>query len=558
MVAEAGTKLSMSRRARLLVAAAFGLLVGGCSLLLSTAEPTQCSTTRDCDTNPAFRNRVCKEGFCVEDTPVVTDAGGSGCVSTEQCTALNSGRVSICKKVGGACTPWQTEQCKLYAGSLTDPNAVVIGSIMPFTARQMDGRLRLIPYADRVRRAADLAVKDFEAQQPGGAFMPDGKRRPFAILHCDSQLSSSGALSAFNHLTDVVGVNAMIVASDNDLAAVAAEAASKRVAIACSDCRGPLPPGPLAWRIGPRLALEAPMAAWRVAGLESEIMAGPNPPAAVKVAVLKVPDSAFDGFYAALVEKLRLNGKTVSESGSNFLAVETEDPLVKAVDHAKHVAKIVAFDPDVIIVMMGQDFPDFYIDMFESTWPTGKRRPKYVLTSLNFGASSFVSALDDIAVRRRVSGTRPAHAAALQANIDAFSTRYLPANNFQQPDGNQSGFDAFYAMAFAVLAARTQPLLDGPHISAGFERLRGGTTLVDFRPERIGIVTAMLADPGASIDVRGLWSDLDWNVATRDFDSDVGMYCFIKDSGGGLTLKLDAGPRLTTSTGVVTGTYSCE
>src|SRR5262249_33208707 len=89
-----------------------GLLAGGCSVLLSTAEPTQCASQRDCDANPAFRDRVCEEGFCV-----IPQAKGSGCTTTDLCTQANSGKASVCKKAGDACVPWQTEQCRAISGA---------------------------------------------------------------------------------------------------------------------------------------------------------------------------------------------------------------------------------------------------------------------------------------------------------------------------------------------------------------------------------------------------------------------------------------------------------
>jgi len=548
----------MSRSARAVVVAA-ALLAAGCSLLLSPADATQCTTDRDCEMKTALRGYTCDptQGVCVADKPVVAEAG-SGCASTAQCTALNSGRLSLCKKVGSPCVDVQTARCPLYAGAVADPNAVVIGSILPLSAKQVDDSTRPLPYVDRVRRAADLAVKDFEAQHPGGVFMPDGKTRPFGIVHCDSNFHAPGAQEAFTQLVDGVGASALIVGADADLAAIASQVTARQIAVACSDCVAPLPAGPLAWRILPRLALEAPMAAWRVGQLESEIKAGPNPPAQLKVAVFMVEGRAPDDYYAALTAKLRFNGKSVLENGANFLALQTDDPRVKAIDHAAVASQLVAFEPDVIVVVMGDDFSSFYLDLIESKWPAGKRRPSYILTELNYGASMFLSSLDDPARRKRVSGTRPAVSPAFDANIESFSTRYLPANNFQQPDGNYTGFESFYALALAVLAARTQLLLDGPHISAGFERLRGGTTLIDFRPDRLGLARNLLANPNERIEVRGLWSELDWNASTRDFDNDVGMYCFVKDAGGGLTIKADAGPRLSASTGIVTGAYSCD
>jgi hypothetical protein len=198
------------------------------------------------------------------------------------------------------------------------------------------------------------------------------------------------------------------------------------------------------------------------------------------------------------------------------------------------------------------------VKLIEAEWPADKPKPYYVITDLNYDVTSFVSVLGpaDEGLRHRISGTRNGFDQALQDNIDAFTQRYKPANNFHDPDGNFSGYDAFYAMAYAIAAASSQPLLDGPHISAGFERLRSGQ-IVDFGPKPIGFNIALLGGP-ATINVRGLWSNLDWNLTTHDLDNDVSMFCFEHKPDGSLAIKPNAGPHLVTSTGVVTGTYSCD
>jgi hypothetical protein len=545
------------------VACALALSTTACSVILSTAEPTQCTTTRDCDANPAFRNRVCEEGFCVipraRIEPVSNDAG-EGCVSSELCTQANSNKASVCAKAGGPCTPWQTEQCPFVAGAWSDPNAIVIGTILPFSVKQADGRLPRLPYVERVRRAIDLGLDELTTAVPGGLAAPGGGRRPFAVLHCDSYFDEAATRAAMTHLTDVVGAQAIILGGDEELAAVTPKAIEKQTAIVCSDCTGPLPPGPLAWRIVPPLALEAPMAAWRIADLETTIKSGPTPPAAIKVAVLtEEPGRGPAAFIASLVAKLRFNGKTVAENGANFTIVKAENPLKQSVNHVAHAETIATFAPDVLVVAMGADFPKHYVQLIESKWSVGKAKPYYVMTDLNYEVAPFVSVLGpgDEDLRKRISGTRPGFDPALQANIDAYTIRYKQAYNFLAPDGNHSGYDAFYVSAFGIAGALIQPIFDGPRISAGIERLRGGT-LVDFRPESIGLALALLGQPTAKLDARGLWSSLDWNLATRDLETDVSMYCFQRDTDGALVAKPDAGPRLTTSTGAVTGTFTCD
>lgn len=540
------------------------LVGGGCSFLLSTAEPSQCSSQRDCDAEPAFRDRICREGFCVVPAakvdPVSTDSG-PGCVSSQLCTQANSGKASVCKKAGGACTPWVTPQCPTIRGAWADPNAIVIGSLQPFSVKQANGQFAKVEYAERVQRAIDLGLDELTAAAPTGIAVPGGPHRPFAVLHCDSSYDLALARAAMSHLTEVVGAQAIIVGADQDLAAVSAQAAEKKTAIACSDCVAPFPPGAIAWRIVPPLALEAPMVAWRVSELETTIKAGPTPPAVLRVAVLATPEPAPSAFISALIAKLRFNNKSVVENGASFTVVTTEDVTKQAVNYGAHADTLASFAPDVLVVAMGAEFPAHYLQLIEAKWPAGKPRPYYVMTALNFEVAPFVSVLGpaDEDLRKRLSGARPGFDQALQDNIDSYSLRYKQANNFKAPDGNFSGYDAFYSMAYAIAAASTQLLLDGPHISAGFERLGAGT-VIDLGPAQLGLAIAILGGPAGTINARGLLSHLDWNVTTRELVvPDSSLYCFQRDAGGGLVIKHDAGPRFTNSTGLVSGTtYSCD
>ncbi|MBX3188493.1 MAG: hypothetical protein KF819_15870 [Labilithrix sp.] len=550
-------------RRRLLVASLLCLLGMGCSFLLSTAEPTQCSTDADCAASPTLRNRVCQGGFCVipgidAPGPVIAD-GSDPCVSTELCTQANSGQLSVCRTKGGRCQVWQTEQCRKVSNiaAAKDPNTIIIGSILPFTIRQFDGTKPASDYADRVRRAIDLAASEFEAAVPGGVLFPGNTRRPIAVLHCDSGLSADGAMLAMKHLTEVVGSPALIVGADEDITTIAAELTAKKTAIACEGCIGALPQGPLAWRIVPRLELEAPMANWRVSQLESELLALPSPPAKIKIALLMHEERSTRDYITRLKSILRFNGgKTISENGADFKVVVAEDTRQTLVAHEKHILELLAFEPDIVLVAMGGDFSQFYLRSVEARW-TGARRPHYITTGLNYTLESFGTAVgSNESLRKRISGTRPGFAPELQANVDAFDGRYRPPNNYKDPDGSHSGYDAFYVLGMGILGASSQPLVDGVHISAGIERLRSGT-VVDFRPENIPFANLTLSTIG-SIDVRGLWSDLDWSITTHDFDASVSMYCLKRDETGSIIIEPNAGVHLTTATGVVDGAYSCD
>lgn len=539
-------------------------LAAGCSLILQTADPIQCSTQRDCDGNPSFNGRVCTDGFCVvPSAPIVpvSNEAGAGCVTSAICTQQNSGKASVCKTAGGPCTPWQTPQCNLIHGPWDNPNVFVVGTILPFAMKQVDGSLATIDYTDRLRRAIDLAADDFAAAATAGIPVPGVGNRPFAVLHCDSELDPTLAKAAMTHLTDVVGAQAIIVGADQDLAAVAEQAIAKKPAIACSDCVAALPPGVAAWRVVPSIALEAPMAAWRVNDIEAKLAAGPSPPTTLKVAVLETPDPGPKAFVDALVGTLHFNGgKSVAQNGSAFTVEMTEDASKQAVNYIAHADALAAFQPDVVVIAMGAEFPIHYLQLLEAKWTTSKPKPYYVMTTLNFEASPFATVIGagDDDVRKRLSGTRPGYDATLQANIDAFTIHYKTTYNFKAPDGNYSGYDAFYATAYAMIAATNGITLDGPHVSAGFERLRNGTT-IDFRPNQIGLGLTLLGSAANEINVRGLTSGLDWNVTTHDITvPDLGIYCLARSGDGSIVIQPDTGPRMQTSSGTVTGTYTCD
>ena len=300
------------------------------------------------------------------------------------------------------------------------------------------------------------------------------------------------------------------------------------------------------------------MTSWRVSQLEAQIKALPSAPAQIKVALLSIDEWATRDYVTKLRAVLRFNdGKTIDENGTlAFRAFVGEDPRVAPVNHAKHIADLVAFEPDIVLVAMGSDFTSYYLPGIETAWKAA-RRPHYVTTALNYTLAFASPVGTDEGLRKRISGTRPGFAAPLQANIESFDDRYRFANDFKHPDGNFSGYDAFYALAMGVLAARTQPIMDGVHISEGLGRLRSGP-IVDFKPENINTAAVTLGETTASIDARGLWSNLDWNLNTHDFDSDVSMYCLKRDGSQSLVLEPNAGPRLSMTTGLVEGDYTCD
>ena len=300
------------------------------------------------------------------------------------------------------------------------------------------------------------------------------------------------------------------------------------------------------------------MAAWRVSKLEEQILALPSPPTEIRVAVLTTRGMSVDQFVTRFQSDVRFNaGKTALQNGDQrFRIFNTEDPRLTSVNHQKHINDITDFAPDVIVVAMGSDFTSYYLSGIEQAW-TGTRRPFYITTDLNYTHEPFKAVVKTDDLRRRISGTRPGASPALDDNVLTFEASYKDANDYKLPDGSHSGYDAFYAVGMAMLAARAQPTLTEATISAGFTRLVSGTPY-DFKPASIIPAALALGEATTTINVRGTWSELDWSPITRDFDADVSMYCLIWDEFDALKIKRDAGVKLSRTTGIVEGTFSCD
>jgi len=540
------------------LALAAGLV--GCTLLLDTPEPRQCTTTADCESRPALRNRVCAEGFCVNPqtafTPVAAD-GGSGCVSTALCTQANSNRPSRCPRTGEPCVPWETPDCPVVAGAWDNPNALVVGVLTPLSVLQHNKSLLKVPYIQRYIRGVNLAM--LELNESLGLGLSVGlDRRPLAVVHCDSWDDPAHADAMFDHLVDTVGAQAVIVTTAEDVARVAEKAARKKIVLVSSDSQVKAPDGPLVWRTQPPIAPEGKLAAWRVGQLETKIRADLDlaPSADIKVVSLAEGTATAKAFAESFAASVTFNGKGALANGASFVVVQAENPRDVTVDHIGYAQKIAAEHPHVIVVAMGQDFPTYYVRTIEDEWPVGAPRPYYVLSNLSHEVTPYapVIGLDD-ELRKRFSGTRPAISRELQANVDAYVLRYRQEYNNQAPDSNHSGYEAFYALAYAMAAASQQSMMDGPHISTGFESLVAGS-LIDVGPGQASTALGLLSAKG-SIDLRGMWSTLDWDKLTREVHTDRTMFCFGRDGAGELFVDTDAGVSFSDATGAVTGTYAC-
>jgi hypothetical protein len=533
------------------------IAAAGCSILLNPAAAKQCDVDSDCEGEPALRGMICRGGICARPAgpglPVAAD-GGPACVDSATCTKANTGKASVCKVAGGPCTQWQTAQCATIAGKWDDPNVIMIGAILPLTFKQKSGELIEVKLSKRQEYALKIALTDLTDKNPW--FIVQGNvKRPLGLLVCDSFGDPALAGAAFDHLTQAVGAQAMFVSYDNDLEAIAQKATEKQIAIACTDCQAPLPSGPLVWSMFPQIAHEAVLVASRVKELEQTL---PKP---IKVTLLKEFGLAQNAFAARLLTELTMNNAPAKDQIATeqnperpFQVIDLPDGRDSSYLPQAIAEKIRDHGPHIVIAAMGPDFPTKYLSTLESA----SVKPHYVLTSLSRDSALEYSShliTSTTGLRERISGTRPYQTDAIKRNMEAFSTHFFNNANFQPPNGAEASYDAFFSLFYALASAATQPIIDGPHISAGFESLIGGP------PPTINVGTADIHNAlfrlaqKQSIDLEGSFSSLDWDKKTHELPADIGMWCF-KDPS---TINDNAGPRYKPSDPSAVGQpYKCE
>lgn len=531
---------------------AVALVAAGCSFLVNTADRVQCSTDADCNANPALSGRICDQGFCALRPATVSEDAGPTCTSTDVCTQGNSGRASVCKRAGSACVDWQIDGCPTITGNWRDPNAIVVGSLLPLHLKLKIGSIES-PYSKRLLRGIDLASEEIDTGAPQGFFVGGTPARPIAVLHCDSLGDRTRARAMFTHLTDVVGASAVIVGWDEDLSNVIDLATAKQTAVVCSDCLAPIPPEAHVWRILPPLSGDAALVASRVLELETQIKA--QTPGDIRVAVLVDGAPGQKHFLDELAKVLVFNGAGIQANGAaRYLPIRTPDPRTDFVDYDATASAIATFAPHIVVAAMASDFPTYHLSRIESALAASAPRPHYVLTQISYDAAPFQQVLVDDALRARISGTHPFLTDARLQNLGRYESSYR-ASYKEAANGNSSGYEAFYAIALAIASRTGQPVLDGPTISAGFPNLVSGPTF-DLGPGP-QLNTAISSLRNGPIDIRGIYTDLDWNTATGEIASDMGLFCFGKDPDGTISLRNVPTVRWSAQTKQTTGSYAC-
>lgn len=516
---------------------ALALLASHCNVMYGEPPIGQCTGDADCVALGGAGYRCDAQRVCVAAASLAEPAAAA------DCTMPDSAPAAEC--AAGGCAAPLSEDCGCLSGAWQDPQALVLGVIAPRTFRSWSGEVLRIPYVPRWEQGLGLALAEWGQELTSGT---PRSGRPLALLHCNSNDELFRARRAFTHLTQEAGAPAVITLTDNDTRAIQFQALRQDTAVMCAGCFAapPAEPNPAVWRVAAPLSDQAPLAAARAL----EAAAGTRDAAAAPatIVILSQRYAGIDEFVARVEQQLVLAGQAP-------VRVTAGDPRTEVVAQPQIAQAVISARPSVIVVGMDSDFTTYYLPLIEGGWPGEVPRPHYVLSYLNqeLGLLAPLVGGDD-ELRLRISGTGWHGGAAVAQALDALDERFQARH--QQPlDQVQFGYDALYALAYALSWAQQRVPVNGSGVTAGLSRLLAGRP-VPVGPASIRSTLALL-EAGRDIDLVGSSGGLDWEPLSHTPRSDVGIWCLARAADAALELLPAAGPLWSASDEQITGSYLC-
>ncbi|MEY4549733.1 MAG: hypothetical protein RL685_5928 [Pseudomonadota bacterium] len=516
---------------------ALALLAAGCNVVYGELPIGQCVDDADCVTLGGTGYRCAAQRVCVATALTAPP------LASQECPLPDS--VSVAECAAGGCAVPLSSDCSCLSGAWADPQAVVVGVIAPRTFKAWSGEVLQLPYVPRWEQSLSLALAEWDSELPGGT---PRSGRPLALLHCNSNDELFRARRAFTHLTQAAGAPVVITLTDHDTEAIQHQALRQNTAVMCSACfRGPpAEQTPTIWRVAPPLSDQAPLVAARANELAAGLRdASAEPPTIV---ILSQQYPGIDELVARVEQQLIVAGQLP-------VSVQTRDPRSEVVTQPQIAEEVISALPRVIVVGMDSDFTTYYLPLIEGGWPSGVPRPHYVLSYLN----QELGLLADIVgnneeLRRRISGTGwhgdAAVAQALEGLDGRFFTRYQ-----QHLDQAHYGYDALYAVAYALAWAQPRFELDGSGVMSGLSHLLAGPQ-VPVGPRAIKSTLALL-EAGQDVNLVGSSGGLDWEPLRHTTRSDVSVWCLARNADTALEILTNAGPLWSAGSEEITGSYLC-
>jgi ABC-type branched-subunit amino acid transport system substrate-binding protein len=532
------------RKAALL--GAFCLCSAGSCLLLTNRDKNQCATTTDCASKgSAFAGTQCIAGVCVgPDAGVGPDSGSppvGECATTAECLANASKPNTYCS-ADKQCLPMTSDDCTSIVtpdGKPITPDAIILGLLAPLSGGSAsDGTARV--------RAATLAYQEFIGRQVGIPTGPGTKPRPVAMVACDQTVD---AVRAATHLATHVGVPAIIGPGFSGTTVKVAMNVTipSGVLLFTPSATTPdlttMQDNGLVWRTSSSFTPESKAYADLLAQMENNAdlraSLGLAAGAPIKVAVLAKGDSYGKGLADLLLTTLRFNGTDVSGNGTARFG-RYDFPDLSANPNADVSGAITGITtglrPNIIMLIGTAEVLTKGLVSIENQWPTGTDsppRPYYVvsegakLAELISAVGQSASTHPDQKLAKRVQVFGPRYNDTLYNQLQ---TRYKASFNEPLPDvyGVTGSYDAFYLLAYAMLATQSAASPTGATIATGLARTVAPGLTISAGPSDLSKGAAELA-LGKNIDYDGVTGPLDFDVSTGECPGDYNLYCVQAD-----------------------------
>jgi len=473
------------------------------------------------------------------------------CTTNHDCPFGDPKAPRICR--AGTCRDLASADCHVLAvqEEIADDATLWIGTMFP-TSEEGDGE-----EIKANERAAELARSDFWDVTHG---LPSatgmGASRPIGIVACDD---AKHPKEVAHHLVDDVGVPAVIGFSVPDEVADLSTTLFLPHGVLVFDAMCPdefiasmpQPPG------GPRL-LWRTMASGRFGQLlaaalvesvvEPQLRAAPSIGKSGRIRVAEVRVGARSD---TIFDNMHFNGKTVAENRDDFLYVAVWAKDWFKGDFSATIAALEKFQPDVVIFDDTKLF-EAILDPVESHHRSGAL-PRWI------GIGSLMTEPIKHALSRRPGLTARIYEQDVVRNANRERLRNSIRNHFPDAPDDEYGeatYDAVYAIAYAAYAASPgRAPLTGATIASGIARL-----LPPGVPTDVGRAAKYQAfetlRSGASIDLRGAATELDFDPKTGDSRVDLDVLC-VAPKGDSVT-ELPSGLRFNGRTSRLEGKLECR
>lgn len=474
---------------------------GGCSLI--TAIST-CEGPADCDT--AAGETCSVEKYCVP-------AGAATC-SPASCLA-ERGMGYVCG-VGNECVQATTANCARIIGPIDDPDAIILGSILPLS-NGFEG------LGGPIEQGVDLAVR--EINEAGGI----GDGRPLVVISCDDGANLEQAKAAARHLAQVVGTPAIVGPAFSGIYLQVVRDITKPAGVmtmspsATSPLISDLEDSGLAWRTA---------ASDQFQGVAMGDLIATRPTLRRIVALAK--DDAYgkgllDAVSLRLVELL---------GADNFKARLYPDPaVVMSPDYVGAVSDVLGQlpRPDAVILFGTTESIDV-MQIAEQQLSGTSSRTEYLFAD-GGKLPDMLAAIDESpSLERRVSGTEADH---------QFGQTYTKFGlRLSQTFGNVPGiyaanaYDAVYVLASAAMTV-TSGKPTGALLAAGVAKLVDGRS-IEVGPTDLGLARSLLS-AGGSVDLKGASGPLDFDLARGEAPANVALWRVRENPNAPMEYRFESG-----------------